>query len=275
MRKRIKKNIKVIAATTMCLFTLSGLFTTTLAWFSANKEVQGTGMGVTVASVSSVDILSCYAVRYDGNYGAIAIDISGGNASITMSEYDSVFLDRNVNTPLFLRMEITNFSTSDDLSVTIPCSGNYKTGNKVDPYLSNVVSARFMTGINVGGSIVADTNQWSGNDVTSQAVINSYKGMVASISNVTGTPFVSGSVKQNSITLTLNAADVFDNSLIIHRTNAENEQIDVAVVYIAFDYHVTNNVNLVSSYLDSYGSDEHSLSFASDIQIITLNNEEN
>ena len=275
MRKRIKKNIKVIAATTMCLFTLSGLFTTTLAWFSANKEVQGTGMGVTVASVSSVDILSCYAVRYDGNYGAIAIDISGGNASITMSEYDSVFLDRNVNTPLFLRMEITNFSTSDDLSVTIPCSGNYKTGNKVDPYLSNVVSARFMTGINVGGSIVADTNQWSGNDVTSQAVINSYKGMVASISNVTGTPFVSGSVKQNSITLTLNAADVFDNSLIMHRTNAENEQIDVAVVYIAFDYHVTNNVNLVSSYLDSYGSDEHSLSFASDIQIITLNNEEN
>lgn len=275
MRKRIKKNIKVIAATTMCLFTLSGLFTTTLAWFSANKEVQGTGMGVTVASVSSVDILSCYAVRYDGNYGAIAIDVSNGNANITMSEYDSVFLDRNVNTPLFLRMEITNFSTSDDLSVTIPCSGNYKTGNKVDPYLSNVVSARFMTGIKVNGSVVADTNEWTGNNVTSQAVINSYKGMVSNISNVTGTPFVSGNAKQNSITLSINAADAFNNSLILHKTDANNEQIDVAVVYIAFDYHVTNDVNLVSSYLDSYGSDEHSLSFASDIQIITLDNEDN
>lgn len=275
MTKQIKKNIKVISATTMCLFTLSGLFTTTLAWFSANQEVEGTGMGVKVASFSSVDILSCYAVRYDGNYGAIAIDISHGNANITMSEYDSVFLDRNVNTPLFLRMEITNFSTSDDLSVTIPCSGNYKTNNKIDPYLSNVVSARFMRGIKVNGSVVADTNEWTGNNVTSQAVINSYKGMVASIENVAGTPFVNGNTKQNSITLTLTASDVFNNSFIIHKTDAENNPIDVVVVYIAFDYHVTNNVNLVSSYLDSYGSDEHSLSFTSDIQIITLNNEDN
>ena len=275
MKKRTLTNLKIAAAIGGVALTMATLFTGTYAWFVAKTNAYTSGSAFKINSPANVDILSCYAVRYDGLYGAIAIDISSGEEKISMSEYDSVFLDRNVNTPLFLRMEITNFNTDDDLTVSIPCFGPYKNGNLIRPYLSNVVSARFTTGIKVDGSVVADENSWTGNNVSTAEVINSYKGMVSNIENTVGTPFVTVNTKQNLITLTLPAEDVFDDDLIITKKDAEDNDIDVVVVYIAFDYHVTNEVNLVSSYLASYGSSDATFMFVSDIQSINLLNEEN
>ena len=230
-------------------------------------------MSVTVAPGSNLEILNCYAVRYDGNYGAIAFDISGGNESITMSEYDYIFTDRNVNTPLFLRMEIASFESDKDLTINIPCSGSYMTDNKIDPYLSNVVAAKFMRGIKVNGSVVPDTNTWTGTGQTTQPVINSYQGMLANARDVTGTPFVNDGVKQNFITLTLRASDIFNQNYIFTKQDTGKEYV---VVFVVLDYYVTNDVNLVTSYLDSYNHDpSHSLSFTSDIQKMTLRNEGN
>ena len=226
------------------------------------------GMSVTVATGSKIRILSCYAVRYDGNYGAIAVNVSSGNANITMSEYDSIFTDRNVNTPLFIRMEIADFDPTKDLQVTIPCSGSFKTNNKVDPYLSNVVSAKFMTGLKTSSGVVVDTNTWTGNNVTSAAVVASYQGMHDHAAESNGYPFVRGNSKQQSVTLNLSAQDAFDEDFII----TKQDGTEVIIAFVALDYYVTSEVNLVSSYIDSYNGAEHSVSFISDINSITLSN---
>ena len=269
------KTFKLFAATGVTLFSLVSVFAATIAWFAMNKNADGNGLNISVARGSDIKILSCYAVRYDGNYGAIATDVSGGHKSITMSEYDYIFTDRNVNTPLFLRMEITNFNAAKDLLVTIPCSGAYKNDDKVEPFLSNVVSAKFLRGLKVDGNVVVDSYTWTGNNVITSDVVSSYKGMLANAADSTGTPFVSNGSKQNTITLTLPSSFVFDEDFIITRKDEENNDIDVAIVYVELDYHVTNTVNLVSEYLDSYNGSEHSLSFASDIEIVELINEEN
>lgn len=276
MTKAKKNNLKIIGATAMCLFTLTGLFTGTLAWFASNSAVAATGMSVTVDPGSDLQILSCYAVRYDGNYGAIAYDITGGNESVTMSEYDYIFTDRNVNTPLFLRMEISNFDTDKNLAVNIPCSGSYMTDEKIDPWLSNVVCAKFMRGIKVGDNVVPDTNTWTGTGQTTQAVVNSYKGMLANAADVTGTPFVNNGTKQNAITLTLSASSIFDSNYIFTKT-VNGQPVEYVVAYVVLDYYVNKNanINLVTSYLDSYHDTSHSLSFVSDIQKMTLRNEAN
>lgn len=272
LSKRQMTNLKIAAATATCIFTLATAFTGTLAWFTMNEEVTTTGMSVTVASTSSVNIISCYAVRYDGNYGAIAFDISGGNSNVAMSEYDYIFTDRNVNTPLFLRIELTNFDTSKDLTVTIPSTGAYKNGNTIEPYLSNVVSAQFLTGLKKNSSIVPDEYDWSGNSVHNDDVVGAYQGMLAHASDNVGTPFVTGNTKTGTISLTLDSEVVFANNFVMTKQDAQHNDIDVVVIYIVLDYHVTDSVNLVTSYLDSYNGAAHELAFTSDIHTISLNN---
>lgn len=265
--------IKIIGATCVTIFSLASLFVGTYAWFSMNTSVTAKGMSVTVSKMSSIDILSSYAIRYDGNYGAIAYDLSGGNKNIAMSEYDYVFTDRNVNTPLFIRMEITNFNTSNDLTVTIPCSHtSYKTGGKVDPYLSNVIGAKFLYGLGTSASLSVDNNTWSGDNVTSFAVTNCYQGMLShahEVGGAPGTPFVVSEEKSTSITISLPKGNVFNNDFIISRGGKS-----IVVVYIVLDYYIYDNVNLIDDYLESYDDgEEHSLSFLSDISTMTLGNE--
>lgn len=262
-----RKTLKIAGATSVTLFSLVSVFAATIAWFALNNNVSGNGMRVNVASGSDISILHCYAVRYDGDTGAVAIDISNGVQQITMSEYDTIFTDRNVNTPLFLRMELTDFDRNDDIIVTIPCTGAYKTGNCINPYLSNVVSAKFLYGLKNGNTVSADNYTWSGSEVSNASVLASYQGMLARSKDFSGTPFVSSGTKQNSVSLTIDGDDIFNNTYIIHRENK-----DVVVIYIALDYHVSGGDNLITEYLDSYNGDAHELSFSSDISTITIDN---
>ena len=270
LSRRKSNNVKIVGATAISLFTLISAFSGTMAWFALNKEVSAPGMNVSVASSSNINIVSCYAVRYDGNYGAIAYDISDGNSSVTMSEYDYIFTDRNVNTPLFLRVELTNFNQNSDLTITIPCTGAYKNGTVIEPNLSNVISAQFLTGLKSGSTISPDTYDWTGSEVHNADVVSAYQGMLAHASDNYGTPFVVGNTKSRSISLTLDSDVVFADGYVQTKQDAEDNDIDVVVVYIALDYHVTNTINLVTSYLDSYNGADHALSFDSDIHTIAL-----
>ena len=272
--KLSKTNLKIAAATGVGIFSLATMFTGTLAWFSMNANVSATGMSVTVGKMSNVDILSCYAIRYDGTAGAIAFDISNGDKDIAMSEYDFVFKDRNVNTPLFIRMELANFDTSNDLTVTIPCSHyDYKTNDKVDPFLSNVVGAKLLYGLGTTGDLEADEYEWSGDNVTSAGVVNSYQGMLSHARESSGTPFVVAGEKDTTISLSLQHASVFHRDFILNKDGK-----DVVVVYIVLDYYVTSSVNLVTDYLNSYKvahDENYALSFVSDISTMVLGNEGN
>lgn len=274
MAKRVanKNMIKIIAATSMVVFSLGACFAGTYAWFNMMTTHNSAFDGFSIVGTSNIEILSCYAVRYDGTTGAIAINLTDGSQSIAMSEYDSIFTDRNVNTPLFLRMEIAGFESDKDLAITIPCSGAYKNNdNEIEPYLSNVVCAKLMYGLKEGGSIVVDDHTWSGDSVSNSDVIASYRGMHDNAADVEGTPFVVSGVKSSSLSLTLNAGDVFDPDFILSRTNSKGDDVDTVVVFIALDYYVTNSVNLVSQYIASYTGD-HDLIFEGDIQTIAISN---
>ena len=52
MKKRTKTNLKIIGATSVCIFSLTTLFTTTIAWFSSNRTVDTSGMSVRVSMIS-------------------------------------------------------------------------------------------------------------------------------------------------------------------------------------------------------------------------------
>jgi hypothetical protein len=275
MKRISNKNVKIIAATAMTIFSLFAAVTGAFAWFTShiNEASRGTDFGV-YHDNSQITTISCYAIKYDGIQGAVAKQVASGQENaIQMSEYDYVLRDRNVNTPLFFRIELSDFNTSKDLEVTIPAAGAYKLAGQstIESNLSNVVCAKFSYGLDINGTLTPDTYELSGSTISGGNVKTIYEGMRDRVKNMAGTPFVTSTTeKDDEITLTLPAASLYQSSNIVHRT-IDGETVDIVVVYIVFDYYVTNSINLVERYINSYGnSDNYSRTFDPDIGAISL-----
>ena len=276
MKRISKKNMKIIAATAMTIFSLFAAVSGAFAWFTAHldESAHGDEFGV-YSDDSEITTLSCYAIKYDGVYGAQAKQlVTGQDHSVAMSEYDSIFTDKNVNTPLFFRIEITGFNTSKDLQVSIPCSGSYLVENQtyINNNLSNVVCAKFSYGLTIDGVDTVDTYQLSGTTVNGGNAKTIYMGMRDHVRNVEGTPFVKSlSQKDREIQLTLPAASLYQSANIQHKT-IDGQTVDVVVIYVVFDYYVTSSKNLVEEYIDSYeGSGiDYNTNFESDIGAIIM-----
>lgn len=121
--------IIAVSALIICALFASSVF----AWISFNKKLNSNNMGMTIVDVSNVSALSCYALQYDGIYGAACRLINDHDQSIeqavpiSMTEFDKIFRDRNVNTPLILRLEIANPPEGESryISVRVPCNQKY------------------------------------------------------------------------------------------------------------------------------------------------------
>lgn len=268
-----KNLIRIVAATSMAVFALFACFSGTVAWFLSQSNLDNSGDNFSVYAGSSIHLLSAYAVRYDGDKGAVASDLLSSKQSIAMSEYDYIFRDRNVNTPLFFRLELTGFDSSKDLTITIPCTGAYKkSGTTItDNYLSNVICAKFLRGLKGSNGVVSVDDS----DFSSDAGIRqSYEGMLRNGGDYDGSPFVTSSSEKNmSIQLTLDKEDAFDEDFLLEKEDEQGNSIDVAVVFIEFDYYVTSTTNLVEDYISSYSGSDHSLFFRADIPSMTLDNQ--
>ena len=63
--KKNKKNIKILTATSMCIFSLVAVFVATFAWFATNNSTSATGLTVKVATpgvtLSNIEIHRCIA----------------------------------------------------------------------------------------------------------------------------------------------------------------------------------------------------------------------
>ena len=277
MKKTGKKSFKIVAATGMTIFSLFACFYASFAWFMSNNKVENPTSGFNVQSDSSeITTISCYAIQYDGIYGASATRlVSGQPHNISMSEYDYILRDKNVNTPLFLRIEMAGFNKTKDLQISIPCSGAYKTGNNayIDNNLSNVVCTKFSYGLLVNGNVVKDDYDLTGDpEDDAEAASTIYTGMRDRMAGVDGTPFVVSSSQKNSVvTLTLNHENVYDPNFLME-TTLDGNTVEKVVIYLEFDYYVTNTVNLVEDYVESYedAGIEHNNRFYSDIGIISL-----
>ena len=136
-------------------------------WFSTSTTVNANGFSLEVEGDSMITTISTYAFRYDGMYGAICVDVQE-NSELTMSEYDIIFTDKNVNTPLFFRIVARGIPNTEggSITVTIPCTNpNYsESSNEVaiddgkiaQKILSNIVTCKVGCGLVIDGVRTVD-----------------------------------------------------------------------------------------------------------------------
>ncbi len=159
----------VVPALLVCLLCVSASF----AWMNVNKGIESRNIAITVEPVSDVTTISCYALRYDGSLGAVCYKIGEGPGEVldvTMTEFDRIFRDRVVNTPLIYVLELGHVpnNAGNYISLKVPCtekfilpSGGVATNDYTDTgaqfaiqdYISNIISVK----VGCGGRITEPT----------------------------------------------------------------------------------------------------------------------
>ena len=81
--KRLTKRLKLVGATTAAIFTLTSVFTATIAWFASNSFVEATGMNISALSITGSEVESIKLIKFD--YAEDTYYING--QSITIVDY--------------------------------------------------------------------------------------------------------------------------------------------------------------------------------------------
>lgn len=157
--------VKSLVAFSLSFLTLI-ISATTFAWLTITEKANTSGIDVSVEDTSQVALVSAYAIKYDGIFGAMVSNLLNENTQIEMSEYDNIFTDRNINTPLILRfeVEIEDIEVNDSITITIKADANYTNNSKTTftsgdyilNYLSNVISISVGCGLSIDGNSIID-----------------------------------------------------------------------------------------------------------------------
>lgn len=155
MAKKNKKNLKIIGATSLCLFSLVAVFVATFAWFTMNNSVNASGMTIKAVplgiTLSNVEIHRCIANQCTDDQLVFYEDHTSFSSDgtpesiLTMNDYGD-FVNSD---PILL---LFNFGTEMSVKITVSTStlkfGNQITNSNSSNYpLSNAVS--FKSSVNV------------------------------------------------------------------------------------------------------------------------------
>lgn len=257
----------------LVLSILCALTATTYAWLRQNRVVDNNeGMALKARNYSDMTTVICHALKYDGIQKASATLIDEDGELIVMSEYDRVFTDRNVNTPMIVRImmnipEEFDADTPGHLIINVPCVDEYLDGVHIGNSLSNVITVK--AGLGLTTSQTLDT-VGSTDAAVQAAKVDLYQGAVASLkahpsASDSFVKVASGSFmdfeKVNNLTLTVPYSDYVGH---IQGSGAQR----YIILYVEFDYDDT----LIDNYMTCYETvpDDLKTDFLPDVGIIYL-----
>jgi len=141
--KEIRRKIIInMLSSVVIIATLAGC---SFAWVGMNKQFYSNGLEMQVKTKTGVIISNCQVYKRDGMSGAINVT---EEEHLELTEYDTVFPDKNVDTPIILRVELSQIPSSNPtLAFDLTCSGTWTTdgtaSGKLAKHLSNIVEIRF------------------------------------------------------------------------------------------------------------------------------------
>ena len=129
-----RKGLKILLATTMCIFNLFVCFSGVMAWFAAANRNSAAGMQVYMEG-HELD-LSYRVFKYSDDYKA-GVEFTGQQDALELQKYDSVITSRNEHTPIILEFLLTGVSLGENLPINITTTRSQSNANA--KYISNII----------------------------------------------------------------------------------------------------------------------------------------
>lgn len=112
----------IVVALLLCVLFLAGV---TYTWMAANRGSDGDGMQIQMDG-KSMSVTGYRVLRFDPETNAVVEITDPGVDRYDLIPYDSIFTERNKNTPLLLRAELDGIPTgSTSLSFTVSCDASH------------------------------------------------------------------------------------------------------------------------------------------------------
>lgn len=270
------------------------------AWFAMNSHVESTDMSLDIQEASAVTTVSAFVLKYDGVYGASCYSLMGDSTKeITMTEYDKIFKDRNVNTPLIYCVEIGNVITNSKsyIKLKIPCSEDYiklsnntkqntyaaaynystnhftdKNAFMVQHYISNVLRIKLDAGDNSLIPTPAEDQHYDNNELIFTSKHTDFNNLAEGSRNKTFCSIATNTAsntkdfsKEKLIELQMTYSEY--SSKLYDAYNADGTTSKHLVLYILFDY----DTYLMESFIDST-KEEENIYFFNDLSLISIEN---
>lgn len=127
MTKTFKARLGIAAATTVCIFTLASVFTSTIAWFAAERSVHMTGMSFTVTT-GETDLNSMTVHKCNLSASTSSVLVFNSTPSVTATGHGSVatasgiemenYSTLNQTQPVLLLLTFNSGITQNDIDMT-------------------------------------------------------------------------------------------------------------------------------------------------------------
>ncbi|GEM_PF-5283916 len=150
MKKLIKKILSlgsyILAAAAVIIALSSG----TYAWLKQNAAVSSSGLPYLLDDSRGISIQNVEIYKRDGKEGARLVTEAD---RIDMTEYDTIFTDRNVDTPIIYRIILDPVPAGRDIKWTVQClevsrswTDTGTAEGKMKQYYSNISAIKIGTG---------------------------------------------------------------------------------------------------------------------------------
>ena len=133
-----RKGLKVLLATTMCIFNLFVCFSGVLAWFAANRKDDATGMQI---NLNPYMLNMGYRVFKYSDDEKAGVEVTGQPDALELQKYDSVITSRNENTPIILEFLLSGVSLGENLPISITTSRSQS--DSTVQAISNIIKFQF------------------------------------------------------------------------------------------------------------------------------------
>lgn len=237
-----------------------------IAWFASNKNVGGSGMGISVVADDSISISSLRALKYDTETretSNVLLDVENPNL-LQLNRYDKYFEERRQYTSMILIASLDNMSGSV-FTVTVNCTGDLYAGDEMASNLSNVLELRC--------GISSALDEWieSPSELYQQAkqFFETAENAVATNSAVVSNTYWQGQF------VTLSGAEINPKNNTLDFTVNLGENVEELNLYFYLNYQpdlvekfIDLHWNEGSGSGDFFGSNEEE--FAGDITLVTV-----
>ena len=248
------KRIYLFKLLALLMFAGAIVMFTTIAWFGMNKDVETSGMAVRSEKPETLFDATVYRyVKQQNERFQLNSFVSNNSAhltpQLTLNEYDVIFTDNNVYTPVILRLGLTGGRLPQSGTVTV------RIVRSEDPLIVNGNLQPYFTAVT---NYVCDIDgTYYSNDISTL-----YNNALSGMEDLTASKFISSNdVTTDNLTFTLSYTPSDFNGNVLN-------------VYILIRYEESYANRLVRESLDNSTELITNFVMTNDISVITVDHTE-